>query len=219
MNLLVVDDDERIISSLRGMVEAHFRDIGLLVYHETTLAAGLALARNRTIAVTLLDLKLPCSQDPFNTIKSIRKFNCPVVCYSGRSESELVAAATEQGAVDFIVKGTPWDKQIEKIERVVTSIQNARVQRRTVEVSDKRKGFNFSWNLNIGHVLQIAAMVIVLVGIYARFETRAGVQDWRLDQLEKAATKRDELMEKMSTNLNSLTMQQSEIVERLRNKQ
>ena len=89
-----------------------------------TLADGLALLARRAPDVILLDLTLPDSErlDTYRAVRN-RSPDVPVVVVTGLDESGLGQAAVQQGAQDFLTKGSAsgellGEKLLYAIERV-----------------------------------------------------------------------------------------------------
>src|SRR5258708_17398341 len=98
---MVVDDEERIRSSLRGILS----DEGLRVV-DTGLATGVMdLFQRESPAVVLLDVWMP-EIDGIELLRRIKseRPNVPVIMISGHANIQNAVAATKLGAADFIQK-------------------------------------------------------------------------------------------------------------------
>src|SRR5437868_14696971 len=100
-NILIVDDESGIRSSLKGVLE----DEG----HQSSLAAsgeeGLELLDKNSFDVVLLDVWLP-GMDGLETLEKIRGRDNPpeVLMISGHGTIETAVRATKLGAYDFMEK-------------------------------------------------------------------------------------------------------------------
>jgi two-component system nitrogen regulation response regulator NtrX len=128
IQILVVDDEEGIRESLRGVLE----DEGYSV--ETASEAGEALEEltKRSYDLVLLDVWMP-GKDGLETLEEIQKIALAerpsVVMVSGHGNIETAVRATKLGAFDFLEKPLT-------IEKVTVTIQNALRQRQLeVEVA------------------------------------------------------------------------------------
>ena len=103
--VLVVDDDARVRSALRALIEASW---GLVVCGEAASGPE-ALRADRELApdVVLLDLLLPSAEDGLDVLTRLVGAGRTVVALSIRET--LSAAALNAGAVTFLEKGTSPD--------------------------------------------------------------------------------------------------------------
>jgi two-component system cell cycle response regulator len=90
-----------------------------------TLADGLAWLARRTPDVVLLDLTLPDSErlDTYRAVRN-RSPDVPVVVVTGLEESGLGQAAVQQGAQDFLTKGTATGERL--AEKLLYAIERVR---------------------------------------------------------------------------------------------
>jgi two-component system cell cycle response regulator len=106
IRLLLVEDsrtDAALVESLLGQSPAARFEVAVV----GTLADGLAWLARRSPDVILLDLTLPDSEG-LQTHRAIRNRSpdVPVVVMTGLQESGLGQAAVQQGAQDFLTKGS-----------------------------------------------------------------------------------------------------------------
>ncbi|MGH8012160.1 MAG: UDP-3-O-acyl-N-acetylglucosamine deacetylase [Candidatus Binataceae bacterium] len=115
--VLVVDDDERIRSSLRGILA----DEGFRVVDTADAPAAMDLIVRENPAVVLLDVWMPEVDgiELLRRIKSARP-DTHVVMISGHANIQNAVAATRLGAEDFIEKPFSVDGLLTAIERVLT---------------------------------------------------------------------------------------------------
>jgi two-component system cell cycle response regulator DivK len=104
--VLIVDDDERNVRLVRDVLEA----AGLATLSAATAADGVALARERTPDLVLLDLRLP-DFDGAEAMRLLaadeRTASLPVVASSALAEAEVERWVREAGFAGFI--GKPVD--------------------------------------------------------------------------------------------------------------
>ncbi len=105
--LLVVDDEEDIRLSLRGVLE----DEGYFVNTAESAEAALEFLEKQTVDLIFLDIWLP-GMDGLALLDILHKQypNCPVVMISGHGNIETAVAAIKHGAYDFIEKPLSLDK-------------------------------------------------------------------------------------------------------------
>lgn len=129
-NILLIDDEVGPAQSFLVLLRRHFRDKGIVVYQCTTVEQGLKLTSHRHVQLVLLDLGLNGMQDPMETIGEIPKFpeSCLIMAYTAHDYDEVVQAAMNAGAIDFISKGEPVNARLEKIEEVIKNITAAKVR-------------------------------------------------------------------------------------------
>ena len=98
--ILVVEDDERIRSSMRLALEDEGHDVVDVASGEDAIEAF----SQRPADVVLLDLMLP-GIDGFDTCRAIRRTSTvPVIMVTARSDTHDVVAGLEAGADDYVTK-------------------------------------------------------------------------------------------------------------------
>ncbi|MDX2269662.1 MAG: sigma-54 dependent transcriptional regulator [Bryobacter sp.] len=121
IHVLVVDDEEGIRQSLRGVLE----DEGYLVATAADAASGLAELSRHPFDVMLLDVWMP-GRDGMALLEDLRQLppdsRPQVIMISGHGTIETAVRATKLGAFDFLEKPLT-------IEKVTVTIQNALRQR------------------------------------------------------------------------------------------
>ena len=118
--VLIVDDEESILSSLEGILE----DEGYATLKAISGEIALDLARAEMPDVVLVDVWMP-GIDGIKTLQAVKEMlpETEVVVMSGHGTIETAVAATKMGAFDFIEKPL----SIESVLRVVGSaLQNRR---------------------------------------------------------------------------------------------
>lgn len=129
IQILVVDDEEGIRESLRGVLE----DEGYSVETASEARAALEELTKRSYDVVLLDVWMP-GMDGLETLEEIQKIPLAerpsVVMVSGHGNIETAVRATKLGAFDFLEKPLT-------IEKVTVTIQNA-LRHRQLEVEVAR---------------------------------------------------------------------------------
>ena len=99
--VLVVDDEERIRSSIRGILS----DEGFRVVDTGSSPAVMDLIARESPAIVLLDVWMP-EMDGIELLRRIKaeQPRVPVIMISGHANIQNAVAATKLGAVDFIQK-------------------------------------------------------------------------------------------------------------------
>jgi diguanylate cyclase (GGDEF)-like protein len=122
--VLLIEDsrtDAELMESMLSLSSAPRFDVTVV----GTLAGGLAWLARRTPDVVVLDLTLPDSErlDTYRAVRN-RSPDVPVVVVTGLEESGLGQAAVQQGAQDFLTKGTATGASL--AEKLVYAIARAR---------------------------------------------------------------------------------------------
>lgn len=114
--VLIVDDEEAIRFSLRGILE----DEGMEVLEAATAEEGLAGADSGAPDLVFLDIWLP-GMDGMSALRQLRANHpeLPVVMISGHGTIETAVSAIREGAYDFIEKPLSLDKILIVAERAV----------------------------------------------------------------------------------------------------
>ena len=99
--IVIIEDDEAIGLMYRLQLESD----GYLIHHTPDGRRGLELIRHVNPDLVLLDLRLP-GIDGMEILRSLRTSGSmpPTVVVSNYSDPELVRAAKQLGAIDFLVK-------------------------------------------------------------------------------------------------------------------
>jgi len=105
--VLIVDDEEGIRESLKGI----FEDEGYEALTAASAEEGLATLKERTPNIIFLDVWLP-EMDGLEALSKISEMerDMPVVIISGHANIELAVKATHLGAYDFLEKPLSLDK-------------------------------------------------------------------------------------------------------------
>ena len=113
--ILIIDDEESIRESLQGILQ----DEGYRVLQAADGNGGLALLREESADIILLDIWMP-GIDGLETLRRIREMNPEqlVIMMSGHGTIETAVKATRLGAYDFIEKPL-------SLEKVLLTLQNA----------------------------------------------------------------------------------------------
>lgn len=105
--VLIIDDEEAIRFSLRGILE----DEGMEVLEASDAESGLALADGEALDLVFLDIWLP-GMDGLAALDLLRADHpdVPVVMISGHGTIETAVSAIRRGAYDFIEKPLSLEK-------------------------------------------------------------------------------------------------------------
>ena len=113
--VLLVDDEDSIITSLRGGLE----DEGYVVLTAHDGNNALQSIQSQTVDVVFLDIWLP-GMDGMETLKAIKDFdtNIAVVMMTGHGTVNTAVQAVKQGAFDFLEKPFSLDTVIDIIKKI-----------------------------------------------------------------------------------------------------
>ncbi len=108
-SILVVDDEEGVRSSLRGVLE----DEGFAVDTCSSGEECLRLTKRELFDLVMLDVWLP-RLDGLQVLEKLKSANYPagVIMISGHANVEMAVRATKLGAFDFIEKPLSLDKTL-----------------------------------------------------------------------------------------------------------
>lgn len=107
--ILVVDDNKNVLSALKILLNAHFKEVILL----SSPNALLAMVREKSPDVVLLDMNYSAGINTGNEglfwLSEVKKVDpgLPVVLFTAYADIDLAVTALKEGASDFVVK--PWD--------------------------------------------------------------------------------------------------------------
>ncbi len=115
-SVLVVDDEERVVQSIAGVLE----DEGLRVTTAMTGEEAIDLFQKEKPDITLLDIWLP-GMDGMEVLKRMRPISpeCLVIMISGHATISTAMAAVKFGAFDFIEKPLSLDFLLLTIRRAL----------------------------------------------------------------------------------------------------
>ncbi|MDR2077015.1 MAG: sigma-54 dependent transcriptional regulator, partial [Desulfovibrio sp.] len=114
--LLIVDDEQGIRFSLRGILE----DEGYSVLEADSAEAGLVLLQAESVDLILLDIWLP-GMDGLGMLDEIHRLHpsLPVIMISGHGSIETAVTAIRKGAHDFVEKPLSLEKVILAVDRAL----------------------------------------------------------------------------------------------------
>ncbi len=101
INVLIIDDEESILSSLRRLLE----DKGYNVITNSNPAAAIEYMRNNLVHIALVDITMP-NLDGLSALSIIKDVNglTQIIMMSAYATTDRVIAALENGANDFLLK-------------------------------------------------------------------------------------------------------------------
>ena len=101
INVLIIDDEESILSSLRRLLE----DKGYNVITNSDPAAAIEYMRNNLVHIALVDITMP-NLDGLSALSIIKDVNglTQIIMMSAYATTDRVIAALENGANDFLLK-------------------------------------------------------------------------------------------------------------------
>ena len=116
INVLIIDDEESILSSLRRLLE----DKGYNVVTNTNPAAAIEHMRNNIVHIALVDITMP-TIDGLSALSMMKEVNglTQIIMMSAYATTDRVIAALENGANDFLLK--PFNN----LEHVVSIVEES----------------------------------------------------------------------------------------------
>lgn len=133
-NIVVVDDNKNILSSLQILLTKHYEK----VYTLSSPSGLIALLQAHPIDVVLLDMNFGTTVNNGNEglfwLSRIKQFNnnIQVVLFTAYAEIELAVRGIKEGASDFLVK--PWDN-----ENLLRVLENAYMHSNKLQNRGKNK--------------------------------------------------------------------------------
>ncbi len=128
---LVIDDEKSIRDSLRMILE--YEKYEVMFADQGT--KGIAMFRERTPDVVLLDIKMPGGKDGIEILREIKHLNAdvPIIMISGHGTIDTAVEATKLGAFDFLPK--PLDR-----DKLLITVRNAVERRRLAAEVEHLRG-------------------------------------------------------------------------------
>ena len=116
INVLIIDDEESILSSLRRLLE----DKGYNVVTNSNPAAAIEYMRNNIIHIALVDITMP-NMDGLSALSMMKEVNglTQIIMMSAYATTDRVIAALENGANDFLLK--PFNN----LEHIVSIVEES----------------------------------------------------------------------------------------------
>lgn len=120
VNLMLVDDEEKIISTMKRLLEKRG-------YNVLTAISGdeaLKLLEEHTVHVVILDVKMP-GKDGIRTLKEIKKRHTlvEVIMLTGHGSVETALDGMKSGAYDYLTKPAGIDVIIGKVNEAFEKIK------------------------------------------------------------------------------------------------
>jgi UDP-3-O-acyl N-acetylglucosamine deacetylase len=114
--VLIVDDEERVVQSIAGVLE----DEGFRVVQATSGEEAIKVFQQEEPDVTLLDIWMP-GMDGIEVLKRIKGIapDCQVIMISGHATISTAMASVKSGAFDFIEKPLSLDVLLQTIRRAL----------------------------------------------------------------------------------------------------
>lgn len=119
MRILIIDDEARIRSSLKGLL----KDEGYLVESGDSGEGGMEMLQEEMFDVVVLDVVLP-GMDGLETLERIRKLapSTKVLMMSGHSDLSTAVKATKMGAYNFFEKPLNPDRVLLELKNIADQI-------------------------------------------------------------------------------------------------
>lgn len=136
--VLVIDDEEGIRDSLRGILE----DEGYEVITSESAEEGLRIFDEQSPELVLLDIWLP-GMDGIEALKRMRdrRPSVPVIMISGHGTIELAVKAAKLGAYDFLEKPLSLERVIITVKRAIEKANLEGTLRATLENLEEKQRF------------------------------------------------------------------------------
>lgn len=112
-NLLIIDDEQMILSSLKELLE----DVADKIFVADNGLEGLKILESEQVHTIVCDINMP-QMTGLEVIKEVRSRNIeiPFIFYTGYGSRELMMEAVKFGAFDFLEK-----PNMDGLEQIVTS--------------------------------------------------------------------------------------------------
>lgn len=133
--ILIIEDERGIVLAIDSWFRQHTKSLAnITLDHAPDLRTGIERAKDAHLVI--LDLTLPDSQDPFETLKFIPKIRqcAPVIVLTGREDSDFppdrnvtIAGISEYGAETVLFKSMMQTK--EGMDWLVLAMQSALLRR------------------------------------------------------------------------------------------
>ena len=129
--VLVVDDDERVVQSIAGVLE----DEGFRVTTARSGEEAIGMFKEEGPDVTLLDIWMP-GMDGIEVLKKLKWMSpdCQVIMISGHATISAAMAAVKLGAFDFIEKPLSLDLLLMTIRRALDHQRELLTVQRSAEI-------------------------------------------------------------------------------------
>lgn len=115
MRILSIDDDIGMTELITMLLCTH----GFDVIGANIALEGIQLVREKHIHAVILDLMMP-DMDGRQVCRAIREFsNVPIIVLSALNDPEMVAAALDSGADDYLVKPVPSEVLAAHLNRLI----------------------------------------------------------------------------------------------------
>jgi len=121
MKILVVDDEDIVLSSCRLVLEAENFEVLLA----ESVEQALNILSNEIPALLLIDVKMP-AQDGMYLMKKVKEKwpEIPIIVMSGYPVDSTVKTAAELGAASFIAKPFTPDELLETVRSILQKEKN-----------------------------------------------------------------------------------------------
>ncbi len=139
--ILIVDDDERVIQSIAGVLE----DEGFQVVKAKSGEEAINVFQQEEPEVTLLDIWMP-EMDGIEVLKRIKEIapDCQVIMISGHATISTAMTSVKLGAFDFIEKPLSLDVLLQTIYRALDQREELLITRSSEGGRSKKMEFTKS---------------------------------------------------------------------------
>jgi PAS domain S-box-containing protein len=135
IEILLIEDNVSYSSLLRRILS----HADIRVETAESLELGIALAQKKSFQAILLDLGLPDSQG-LNTFTKFKAHtpNVPIIIFTGSDDERLAARAVQEGAQDYLIKGSYLSKGEAGVNLLVRAIRYA-IERHEIQAALQRE--------------------------------------------------------------------------------
>jgi len=119
MKIMLVDDEERLLSTTKKL----FEKIGIDVLTSTSGKEALELLKTEEVHVIFLDIKMP-GMDGMETLQCIKKDHplIEVIILTGHATTESAVEGLKLGALDFLIKPVSMKDFLRKAEEAFEKV-------------------------------------------------------------------------------------------------
>jgi UDP-3-O-[3-hydroxymyristoyl] N-acetylglucosamine deacetylase len=140
--ILIVDDEERIVKSITGVLE----DEGFGIVTAKSGEEALDIFQREIPLLTLLDIWMP-GMDGIEVLKRLKGIDpkCPVIMLSGHATISTAMAAVKLGAFDFIEKPLSLDILLKTVRRAIYSQNEDRTISNSIQAFGEQGFLEEKW--------------------------------------------------------------------------
>jgi len=137
MKILLVDDEERLLSTTRKL----FEKIGIEALTASSGREALSILKEREVNVVFLDIKMP-GMDGMETLQHIKK-DYPlieVVILTGHATMETAVEGLKLGALDYLIKPVSMKNFLQKAEEAFEKVVRQKQKIHSARMAEAAEG-------------------------------------------------------------------------------